>query len=68
MLTDKRSLCYSTATIGLRHEMEGGVKMTSGKNKSPDGDRLRKLRAKDPVFPFDKGFNRFDEVDISEVR
>jgi hypothetical protein len=48
--------------------MEGGIKMASGKNKSPDGDRLRKLHAKDPVFPFDKGFNRFDEVDISEVR
>jgi len=27
------------------------------------------MHAKDPVFPFDKGFkNRLDEVDFSEVR
>ena len=37
-------------------------------DKRSIGDRLRKLHAKDPVFPFGKGCNRLDEVDISEVR
>jgi len=32
------------------------------------GDRLRRLLAKDPVFPYDQGFNRLNEVDVSEVR
>ena len=32
-------------------------------------DRLRRMHAKDPVFPFDKGFNnRLQEVDFTEVR
>lgn len=32
------------------------------------GERLGKLLKREPVFPFDRGFNRLDDIDLSEVR